>query len=1032
MNNRRGVLQLIAIMMVIAVLVTGITLSALYNATIQQQSARLAETARILARTFEAIARFDFELSPTAVGEDAFAATLSQIESAHAEFEGFGATGELTLAKLENDQIIFLLSHRHHDFGSPQPISMNSTLAEPTRLGLSGKSGTIIGYDYRGVKVLAAYEPVRNLNLSLVVKINLSEIRMPFIKAALIAGGLAFILIVLGAILSIRISNPLIRAIEDNEVKYRTLFESATEGRFLLTDTFIECNERACIIWGCSRDDIIGHTPLEFSPPVQPNGRDSIEAATEIIGAALAGTHQFFYWQHRRKDGVLIDTNLSLKSITIGGVQFLQANMQDITARMQSEKTKQAAFSISELTHSVKSLDQLYPKIHAIVKTLMPAKNFYIASCDTATDTLAIPYFIDQFDDDKITGRKGSGLTEYLVQSGHSLLVNKADYEDLIRRGKIEAIGKPPTSWLGVPLKSKDEIIGAIVVQSYADNEVYRGTDEELLAFVSDQVAMAIGRVLADEALELSERRYRKMVEEAVDAVFITDLEGNFTYVNPMSCKLTGYSEDELLGMNFSRLIESDWRSHVKSFYNDRDDYQKILPKMEFLIVTRDGTEKWVEQEVTLISNNDRVTGVQGVARDISRRKTAEEVLRQSEARFRSVFHSAPDGIVTANDKGMIMAANVSTQELFGYEENELVGQSMTKLLPVEFHLKDDQSLERVAADNMSEIIGHTVELLGKRNDGSEFPLELSLSTWISDEGQFLTGIVRDIADRRLFEQHLNQAEKLAAIGQLAAGVAHEINTPIQYVGDNLRFIADAFSDAGDLLRSYPVLLASFAKNDGDNKLANQLKEKSEKVDFDFLAEEIPMAISESLEGADRVTSIVRAMKEFSHPQGQEKKPEDLNRCLQNTITVARNEWKYVADLETDFDLDLPLVPVFVNEFNQVVLNIILNAAQAISEKNNGESGEKGSIGVQTRLVNGVVEIRIEDSGSGIPDEIQSKVFNPFFTTKPVGSGTGQGLSIAHSIIVEKHRGTLAFESEVDKGTVFIIRLPLVEKEVHI
>jgi len=208
------------------------------------------------------------------------------------------------------------------------------------------------------------------------------------------------------------------------------------------------------------------------------------------------------------------------------------------------------------------------------------------------------------------------------------------------------------------------------------------------------------------------------------------------------------------------------------------------------------------------------------------------------------------------------------------------------------------------------------------------------------------------------------------------------------------------------------------------------LHDAIQNADLEYLMTEIPRALQQSLEGAERVSKIVRAMKEFSHPGIEEKKPIDLNHALETTITVARNEWKYVADIELELDSTLPLVPCFPGELNQVFLNLLVNAAQAIGEIVDRGKDEKGRILVSTRQQGGVVEIRVGDTGPGIPEEIQQRIFEPFFTTKEVGKGTGQGLAIAHDTIVKKHDGQLFLESTVGKGATFIMQLPLKNRKM--
>ena len=278
------------------------------------------------------------------------------------------------------------------------------------------------------------------------------------------------------------------------------------------------------------------------------------------------------------------------------------------------------------------------------------------------------------------------------------------------------------------------------------------------------------------------------------------------------------------------------------------------------------------------------------------------------------------------------------------------------------------------------------------------------------------------IEEMRRLQAELAQAQRLEAIGQLAAGIAHEINTPTQYIGDNTLFLGDAFRVVVRVFESVERLLA--CDGPAPAELLEQARAAARTADLPFLAEEIPRAVEQSLEGIGCVAEIVRAMKEFSHPGAESKVAVDLNRAVASTLTVCRNEWKYVADLTTDFDPALPPVPCLPGELNQAILNIVINAAHAIAEKV-AEGDSKGAITVRTRRRGNAAEIHIEDTGTGIPQHLQPKIFDLFFTTKTVGRGTGQGLTMARSIIVEKHGGALSFHSEPGKGTAFIVLLPL-------
>ncbi|MFQ5694859.1 MAG: PAS domain S-box protein, partial [Terriglobia bacterium] len=342
-THRKRFFLLIFIMLAVTSCVGLITLLALYHAAFEQGRERLIQIARGQARLIEAVARFDAQFSSEDLPAGAFAATLSQITEAHARFEGFGETGEFTLAKLEDDQIVFLLSRRHQSLQTRESIPISSTLAEPMRRALAGEWGSLVGLDYRGEMVLAAYEPVRQLEVGevgIVAKIDLAEIQAPFINAGLLAGAAGLVLVLAGTLLSLRIGKPLVQQSEESERKYRTLFERSTEAVFLLSASGVieDCNLQACRLWACGRDDIIGHSALDFAPATQPDGRESATAARERIEAALSGRPQFFYWKHRRKDGVLIDVEISNGAVEHGGRQMLLATVRDITERKRAEQ----------------------------------------------------------------------------------------------------------------------------------------------------------------------------------------------------------------------------------------------------------------------------------------------------------------------------------------------------------------------------------------------------------------------------------------------------------------------------------------------------------------------------------------------------------------------------------------------------------------------------------------------------------------------------------------------------------------------
>lgn len=392
---------------------------------------------------------------------------------------------------------------------------------------------------------------------------------------------------------------------------------------------------------------------------------------------------------------------------------------------------------------------------------------------------------------------------------------------------------------------------------------------------------------------------------------------------------------------------------------------------------------------------------------------------------FSQALDNAFDAVVITDTQGVITYRN----RLF-----ETLAQSSLERrkdwMIFEFFADQDSFLRAYAGA----LVGVPVEIDSVlKRDGEEIPVAVKCSAIFDERGapQGLMFLIFDLTERKdaeierkRLELELYEAHKLESVGQLASGIAHEINTPVQFVGDNIRFMQDSIQSLFDLLQAQNELL-KVAKAAGLNPDVTDAVDRAlEIADVEYLQEELPLAISQSLEGVGRVATIVRAMKEFAHPGVEGKVLANLNEAIQTTITVARNRWKYVATLATEFEETLPLVPCLVGEFNQVILNLIVNASDAIGEKMGGSS-ELGEIKISTHMINNRAEVRVQDTGGGIPEKIQSRIFDPFFTTKEVGQGSGQGLAIARGVVVNKHQGEFSFETEEGIGTTFIIQLPL-------
>lgn len=405
----------------------------------------------------------------------------------------------------------------------------------------------------------------------------------------------------------------------------------------------------------------------------------------------------------------------------------------------------------------------------------------------------------------------------------------------------------------------------------------------------------------------------------------------------------------------------------------------------------------------------------------LDRERSARERAELERSRLGYAIEQAAESIIITDTEGVIEYVNPAFCAATGWSREEAIGRTPNLL-------KSGVHETTLYAGMWQELLAGQPwhgRLVNRRKDGSLFHVDATISPVRDGDGVIrrFVSLTRDVTRLVQMEEQLRQAQKLESIGQLAAGIAHEINTPIQFVGDNLRFLADA---CRDIDRTVAVLrTAARTEDESARRTAIAMANAAEEAaDLDYLLAEVPKALAQSQDGVARVAQIVLAMKAFSHPGGQDIAPTDLNRAIESTATVSRNEWKYVATLDLDLDPTLPPVPLLLGDFNQAMLNLIVNAAHAIGDRKRPE-GALGRIRVSTQQEGNEAVVRIEDDGCGIPESVRPRIFEPFFTTKEVGRGTGQGLTIARTVIVKKLHGHISFESTPGIGTTFIIRLPL-------
>jgi PAS domain S-box-containing protein len=536
---------------------------------------------------------------------------------------------------------------------------------------------------------------------------------------------------------------------------------------------------------------------------------------------------------------------------------------------------------------------------------------------------------------------------------------------------------------------------------------------EEALAFADQEAAEAVSALAsAGDLIQFNSGRHQQIVSLA-RRVRDLQMRSKMFYAAPGNLNVVPPRQEDLADLaQENKRVQQELEALQGDLAND---FRSELALIDKLVTTQAILESLLLVGVlTALFFRTRAL----ISATVRRR--GDEVLRQAHRDTEILLNSIPSLLIELDARGNIRQWNKAATSILEWEEATVAGKTL-----------DCCGVKWLTPDVSSRIAAHAQVPSGRGLDnvkleknGTTRFLGLNAIPLNTDGAAGILVVGADITDRLTLEHQLLQAQKLESVGQLAAGIAHEINTPTQYIGDNVRFLKEAFHDLEGVRASYERLLAAAQNNAVSGETVQEVMDRLQHADANYLFEEIPKAIDQSLEGVTRVAKIVGAMKEFSHPGTKDKTQLDLNHAIECTLTVARNEWKYVAELETEFDPSLPRIACQPGEFNQVILNLIVNAAHAIADVVGKDGSKKGTIKVQTRNCKDWAEIRIHDTGTGIPDSVRARVFDPFFTTKEIGKGTGQGLAIARSVVVDKHGGTIHFETAEGRGTTFVIRLP--------
>ncbi len=426
-----------------------------------------------------------------------------------------------------------------------------------------------------------------------------------------------------------------------------------------------------------------------------------------------------------------------------------------------------------------------------------------------------------------------------------------------------------------------------------------------------------------------------------------------------------------------------------------------------------------------------RIFGAAEVVRDVTRRRRTEREMLLASQDIEMLLSSIRSILVGLDGQDQVRRFNASAEKALGLSAEAAVGRNF---FDIGVHWEGQAVSRAIAASRQRLEPVRVDEVRCRTPSGGERLLGLTVNPVPAVEGAAPGVLIlgQDLSDIKVRELKAFHERRMQAIGRLAAGIAHEINTPIQYVGYNAGFLDEAFGDLLGCLAAYRHLAEQAAAN-ATGSLAEAIqavRDQEAQIDLEYLREEIPAAIANTRKGIRQVTEIVSAMRQMSHPGTGEMLFFDCNAAVRDIVTVTRNAWKHVAEVDMDLAGDLPLVYGLPHEVSQVLLNVILNAAQAVEERVSQEPWTRGRIGIATGVSGGCVVVSVSDTGPGIAEAVQARIFDPFFTTKEAGKGTGQGLAISQAVMA-RHGGGIDFQTRLGEGTTFFVRFPAGEASAH-
>ncbi len=787
------------------------------------------------------------------------------------------------------------------------------------------------------------------------------------------------------------------KALRDAEEQYRTMVEQAIPAIFRTTPegVYLSANSACARLCGYESAEELLRSVRDVAKQtyVDPARRAEYQKLIEEQGEV-----RNFEYEIRRKDGSRIWVSESSRAVRSpdGSTAFYEGSAEDITERKRAETERHAISEIIAGVASTSNLDELLSLIHQSLRKVLYAENCFIALHNRETALFHFPFFVDRFDQPPPPQKLGKTCTEYIFRSGRPMSISQKEFDELAALGEVELVGTPSPSWLGVPLRTPTETIGVLVVQHYTDENAYSERDLEFLGSVGGQIALAIQRKQAEEALRQSERRFRALIENSADILLLLNPAGEITYSSPAAARILGYDPEEMIGLNtFDKLRPEEVErvaEHLAETLRNPGEPEFVRAEAR----AKDGSWHMFEGTMT---NCLGVPGVEAIVvnvRDISEQEKALEAVRVAEGKFRTLVEQLPaiTYIAEPGADGRWEYVSPQIETLMGFSPQEWMALASTWWNRVH---PDDR--ERVAeAEREFERTGKPLRaeyrLIARDGRVLWFRDEAVLLRRPAAGPPLMQGVLHDITDQKRLEEQLRQAQKMEAVGRLAGGVAHDFNNLLMVIQGHTSLLSERLQEGSSERRS-----------------VDQIHKSSE-----------------------RAAALTRQLLAFSRMQVMQPRVLDLNTVVADTGKMLRRVIGEHIELILRYDSGLGRVKADPGQIEQVLLNLVVNARDAmpgggkvVIETCNLALDEAAARRISSLKPGSYVVLSVSDTGVGMDPETQSHIFEPFFTTKEQGKGTGLGLATVYGI-VQQSGGHITAYSQPGQGATFRLYFPRVEE----